>query len=475
MSRVFASSFLTLLISIAGCSSSGSSGKDCEGGKCDDPGSAADRACREACGSDSACVTECREGKALEHCEARREDALLSAQRAFTNDHIRWACADVEGVNTNGRDDRGQEYCEYYAIVQPPPAEEGGEVPSAVDVGRNTGSSTTGLSIELTEDQIFALEDEPTAVVGQCVFTSWHSDIDEPLPICDGGDCPEFALAETAQMPSWTDKRELGFAMTQDFAGMHISINSNGAAADLVEKCLGEPPSGDPENPDDPLHDNYIRGCMKAFSLFKTEWRRSDPSVCVVGARLNECGCGVDTDGDGVADITNATQISRAVIPRQPETDENGDPVIKLRGFRLGTWSGVDELPAGCGFVDTGDTSHTLVSCDLTASDLLGSANDAKGKCREKYGDNVVVHVPIPSGALVCNAPEDGQYADTCGQRPWEVGNEGEAPDPDPEPGQCCKICRTSKACGDTCIPQTSTCSAEPGCACNESDLPEGA
>lgn len=31
----------------------------------------------------------------------------------------------------------------------------------------------------------------------------------------------------------------------------------------------------------------------------------------------------------------------------------------------------------------------------------------------------------------------------------------------------CCKICTTGKACGDTCIQKTDTCSQPPGCACN--------
>lgn len=30
----------------------------------------------------------------------------------------------------------------------------------------------------------------------------------------------------------------------------------------------------------------------------------------------------------------------------------------------------------------------------------------------------------------------------------------------------CCKLCRTSQACGDSCIAFTKTCTKEPGCAC---------
>src|SRR5688500_2994359 len=139
---------------------------DCTDGKCDDPGATADRECEEKCGSNSGdCFSECRDAAALDHCAARKSDAIDSAQKAFTKDNIRWACADVEGVNTNGRDDRGQEYCEYYAVVQPPPATAGGTLPDPVDLGRNRSSgSPTPLSLSLNEDQLFALEDEPDAV-----------------------------------------------------------------------------------------------------------------------------------------------------------------------------------------------------------------------------------------------------------------------------------------------------------------------
>lgn len=38
---------------------------------------------------------------------------------------------------------------------------------------------------------------------------------------------------------------------------------------------------------------------------------------------------------------------------------------------------------------------------------------------------------------------------------------------PAPTSAACCKHCTTGKACGDTCIPQSSTCHQPPGCACN--------
>jgi hypothetical protein len=455
-------SFIAVLtVATASCASEGGGdGPECDGDKCDDPGSSAQRQCELACedSSESDCVSKCREGKAMEHCEARRSDAVDSSQKAFVGDAIRWACSDVEGVNTDGQDDRGQEYCEYYAVVQPPPAEEGGATPPAVDLGRN--GSGKPLALELTEDQLFALEDNSSAIVGQCLFTSWHSDVEGELPACDAGAvpgaCPALSVPDDAALPPWMTSTSLGLELTAEMAQMKVSINSNGAAVDLLEKCMVDPPAGDPENDDDPLNDDYIRGCWKSFQLFGTEWRRSDPTICVAAMRAAECGCGVDSNGDGTPDVTAVADIARALVPRQPSSGG----AVTLRGFRLGTWSGASALPAGCRYLDTGDQSQTLVGCNLTAGDVLSAQTDVKGKCREKYGDNVVVHIPVPGDALVCAPPADGQYSASCGDMvPWTEADSTSA--------ECCRTCSSaSKPCGDSCISKDSTCNQEPGCAC---------
>lgn len=440
--------FFACAITLAACGGGGDRGTLCENGKCDTPGSTADRVCAESCcmaagltgteldtclasapnrfsdSENQACFDECREGEAVAHCEARRADALESSQVAFVPDAIRWACADVDGVNTNNQDDRGQEYCEYYAVIQPPPTEEGGELPPPVDLGRKlNNSSSTPLSLELTDDQLFALEDELDAVVGQCIFTSWHQDVPGPLPVCDGGTCPNLSLPANAVVPSWmADNPEIAVPLSANFMQMKVTINSNFAAVDLVEKCMAPVSQGDPEVANDPLHDPYMRGCMGAFSLFGTEWRRSDPTICTAAMRLSECGCGVDTDADGVADLTidpedqaSRFEVARALIPEQPNAD--GD--VTLRGFKLGTWSDPSGLPAGCHYVDIGEDTQAVVACDLTAGDVIASQSDPKERCREKYGDDVVVHIPVPTAAIVCTPPEENAYSDTCGTYPW--------------------------------------------------------
>jgi hypothetical protein len=371
-----------LLLSLASCSSAGPAGPSCDDGKCDKPDDLPPE----------------------EGCFLRRAEAIETAQRAFVRDAVRWACADVEGVNTNNQDDRGQEYCEYFAIVQPPPEVEGGEPAEPRMVGRTKDNQN--LSVSLTEDQIFALEDDPDAVVGQCVFTSWHSDAPGPVPNCDGQAqvaCPEL----------------FGFELSEQNFQMLDPINSNSAARLLVADCIGEGPAGAADQPEDPLHSDFYRGCMRCGDLFQdglcVPWRRSDPSVCAAIMRLAECDCGLDVTGDGIADPVN---LAEALIPPQPTAEG-----VTFRGFPLGTWSGQDELPGGCRYVEPGDRSNTVVSCDLTAGDLLASASDPKGRCREKFGDNVVVHVPIPADKIVCEPDRTTQYGATCSSEPWVVDN----------------------------------------------------
>ena len=457
---------------------------ECVGAKCDDPSTRDPELQRQ-------------------QCLDRQSEVLDSSNNAFTMDAIRWSCADVEGVNTVGRDSRGQEYCEYFALFQPPPAvsaedlEEGEELvrPDAVDLGRpfpsgdvtdltvcvdedGDGQDDDGRSGEcrttLNEEQLFNLEDHPDEDVGACVFTSWHSDNDFPIINCQDGaggeKCPEEAQI-------------FGFPFTIENFMMKSSINSNGAAQDLVARCFAEPTDDVLPNryehmdviPDDwsdesnPETEPFFRGCMESQGLFATGWRRSDPAVCAVANRLRECGC-------GVPGVTNSLELGAAVVPTQPR-DGSSD----LRGFKLGTWDDAKGLPPGCRYADTGETSQFLVFCDLTAADVLGSLNDPKETCRATYGANVVVHVPIPAAAISCEPSGEGEGAG-CGAAPWVIGNEGttEEPEEPEEPedllGNCCVDGRgeledggNRTGCENSTV-QDAVCAADGWCCSNAWD-----
>jgi hypothetical protein len=381
-------------------------------------------ACGGSDGEDDGGSTECLSAKcdtpggpADKQCEARQAEVLNSSQRGFTPTDIRWACADVEGVNAVNRDDRGQEYCEYFALFQPPTLD-GGDRPDAVDLGRTLGNGSTtehGVCAEgesgddcrvtLSEDQLFWLEDNPSEIVGACVFTTWHADVKDD--ICDG-ECT-------------AEQQVYGFPFTAENFRMKVSFNSNRAAADLVQRCYD--PSGNdkvPEdwaNVDDPYTEPFFRGCMEVQDHFGTGWRRSDPSVCAVSNRLRECGC-------AAPGVTNGTELGDAVVPPQPRDGQSGE--VTKRGFDIATWDNRDGLPPGCRYGNFGDGSKTLALCDLTAADVLASRSDPKEACRAAYGNNIVVHVPLPASAITCNPPE-GPLGAGCGELPWNIGQEGES------------------------------------------------
>lgn len=347
-----------------------------------------------ACGSDEGLPQNCEQDfkcdipddPADRSCALRREDAFNPNQFAFTQDYLRWSCADVAGVT---QADRGQEYCEYFAMVALPPVEAGEDAPETAILGRNLGptyeSGTTEERLELSFHQINELESRDDEVVGQCIFSTWNSDIAAPLAACSDENCSEL----------------LGVPMSREIFSMKFEVNSAEAARILVEDCLVEPPAGDLENPRDPLHNDFFRACMLNEEINGTAFRKSDTTVCAAVTRLAECGCSYDSlDGESLAEFIS------------PDS---------RRGFPLGGWSAVDELPAGCEYVDEGEGSQTLVQCQLTGADVVAGAFDLKGSCMQKYGDKVVVHVPMPAAPRVSCSPEQSEspYAATCTELPW--------------------------------------------------------
>ena len=276
------------LLGAGGCAEDdGESGTDpdCVGGKCDVPG-----------------------GPAEQNCEARQAEVLSSSNRGFTPEGIRWACADVDGVIATGSSDdpRGQEYCEYFAVVNVPQA--GGV--EALDFGRvltstHTTNTTTPLALcidgegtedcraTITVDQLDEITDTPEAVVGACVFTSWHADVEDELPVC-------------ASDPSTCrlDHEGVSFSGNFGYLGMKGAFNNNGAANSLVRDCANltgtsSVPEPDFSDPDASANDPFFRGCVAtAQGGAGVEWRRSDPSICAAVIHTLECGCsapGVET------------------------------------------------------------------------------------------------------------------------------------------------------------------------------------
>jgi hypothetical protein len=362
-----------LAAAVAACASNSTpppDDEDCSDGHCDLP-------------TDPATVS----------CQKRRADAFNFNHYAFETDFMRWSCADVDGVTL---DDRGQEYCEYFAVVKPPQV--GTDPVQPLVLGKNKGEKssygTTPSAVTLSPQQVTALEADETKVVGQCIFTSWNSDIAGPVPVCkdDPAKCPSV----------------LGVPVDDKTFRMTFRVNSAAAGKKLVDDCFADPPAGNPHNKRDPLHDDFVRGCMFDHVLNKTEFRKSDTNVCTAAARMHECGCSLTTTAGTLGDAIS--------------------PTTKM-GFPLGTWAGfvvgdqaASKLPPSCHYIDAGANSQTLVSCDLTAGDLLTGAPDVRSYCQDKYADNIVVHVPVPAAKVTCDPySSTSYYADSCTAMPWVV------------------------------------------------------
>jgi hypothetical protein len=391
--------------------------------------------------------------------------------RGFVPDALRWAAADIgpstraghQGVNAVGVDDRGQEYVEYYAVISPRlvAAELDGEPIALGQLIDDQGNATDNA---LPDDVARALEDaeDGEQTVGACIFHSWHLDIETPLAACDGaGDCMERAPAAGTDASFPFEEYAVPLPLTPENFRMKGFFNKNRAAADLVEQCFrGTAQNGDPVIPafeaGTQTEDPFFRGCIGSAGLFNTEWRRSDPSVCAAANRLRECGCSIPGVTDGLELAAAATAVGNAVVP--PEGADGW-----YRGFMLGRWSDSDpkELsttplserlgpPAGCRYVNIGDDSKTVMACRLTVDDFLDDVEDPKETCREKYGMDVVVHVPVPGGAIECS-PDGSEANASCGARPWNIGFEGDA-DPAAESKSDCFAARADGGCSDDAI-----------------------
>ena len=300
-------------------------------------------------------------------CTRRRTDAFNANRLQFNDGFLRWSCNDVQGVTL---DDRGQEYCEYFAIAKPDDAA------APLVLGKNKGETsaygTTDATVTLSAQQVTGLEADTTKVVGQCVFTSWNSDLDMPV----------------------TADPVLGVPVAAEPFRMTFRVNSTAAAQKLVDQCfVQDAPGGELRD------DDFLRGCLLDADINRTEFRKSDTTICSSMMRLAECGC--TTTG-------TETPLDELVSPNDK------------RGFVLGTWTGIDKLPPSCHYIELGDGSNTVVGCDLTAGDLLAGAADVRAYCQDKYADNVVVHVPIPKANVTCD-PETSYspYAATCTATPW--------------------------------------------------------
>lgn len=334
----------------------------CLGAKCDDAGMDTDVPGLDTDGDED-------EASA---CELRRSEAFDLSRPAYTADAIRWSCADVDGVAAV---DRGQEYCDYFAVVQLP----GSEPFMHGRIFSDEDGTLQETRTSIDDDERAVLEKiDPQMEVGACMFSSWFAEID--LAECEGDECPTLH----------------GLPIRAESFRTRQLNNTWRAAAGIVEACTEWP--YDTEASDD----DFLRSCAHVQDGAGVHWRKSDPILCASAMRLRECGCS----------LTSGDSLGPALASRD------------AGGFPLGSWSDAEALPAGCRYVEVADdAANILVACSITAAALLQNGMEIKDYCRSTYADNVVVHVPVAPEAIECSPPADGPHAATCTDEPWLVEN----------------------------------------------------
>jgi hypothetical protein len=312
-------------------------------------------------------------------CNARKIEAFNPNRMSFQPNFLRWSCLDTDGRLPT---ERRQEYCEYFAIVEVP--DDDGKPGAPHVLGRNLGAENTDgqtpFGLDLTTEEIAALDADPDAIVGQCVFTSWNADVEANLP-----------------------EREIqGEPLSAEVFQMKIDPNTRDAAACLVSECMGLlPPQEEVAPYGITLDDDFTRGCFLNSFINETHDRKSDSMICSAAMRLAECGCGLTID----AEVDEVLAQSDTL------------------GFRLGSWDDASEAKAPCEHVSLGEgDNHNLVVCPITAAQLANNHAEVKAFCQETYADEVVVHVDITPQAVLCTPePAADDYAASCSAEPWVI------------------------------------------------------
>ena len=332
------SALIAVVLAAGGCDEEaarpgGAMETECVGAKCDTPS-----------------------GEGSELCEGRRNAAFTNGKEAFTPTSLRWSCNDVPGVTAQ---DRGQEYCEYWALLR---TESNVHQLGRVD---SDGRSELPVSPDLTDDELFYLEEaEPDDVVGACVFSSWKS----------GPERHVLGLRRSAG-PSRRRRQLPSQPQVQHAGGWPWTSWSSARTVPRRPTACGRTRSTG-------------AACTPTICS-ATGWRKSDATICSAAVQMAECSCRL-TSGAPMTDLG------------RPD-----DP-----GFVLGSWESEDDVPDPCHYIRMDDAgSKVLVACEITAREARDNMHDLKQWCREGYGERIVVHVPVDPSAVEC----DG----SCGETPW--------------------------------------------------------
>lgn len=291
---------------------------------------------------------------------------------------VRWQCGDRPGVD--GVDDRGQEYCEYFAISK------GKRVDNFADA-------------------------DPKAPL-YCYFTSVYGDV-------ASGTARDAALAKELSKPE-----NLNATVDKSLVRMKGPFNTRGAATTLVVDAM---------NVKSDVNDERQAACFLATidpankanaEKLKTACRGKKLSTKTAWSKVQKLGAKVPVAGDATYENFRDTvacmsvgrlqnggvdwrmsdpHITQVVVRANDECSCTYSALPDaLEGFMQGTWSSKDALPAGCKRVKVnGQDYQHLTVCEIPASERsdletsLDYSENLQAYCNERFGKDIVMTAPL--------------------------------------------------------------------------------
>ncbi len=311
-------------------------------------------------------------------CQENIQRHITVRPQELSDGVVRWQCGDRPGVD--GASDRGQEYCEYFAV-------------------------SNGKRVDNFADA------DPSKPLS-CFFTSVYMDVAK-------GTTRDAALAKEL-----SKKENLNATVNKDLVRMKGQFNSRGAATTLVVDAMNVAKDKNDErqaacflasiDPANKANAEKLKAACRGkdlsvasawtkatklgakiptskasnFDMYKdtvacmsvgrlenggVDWRMSDPHIAQVVVRANdECGC------------------TYSALPDA------------LEGFLQGSWSSKDALPAGCrrAKVAGSDYQHMTI-CDISESERsdletsLDYSENLQAYCNERFGKDIVLTAPL--------------------------------------------------------------------------------
>lgn len=142
--------------------------------------------------------------------------------------------------------------------------------------------------------------------------------------------------------------------------------------------------------------------------------------------------------------------------------DGGAEELSNLRGTPTdgGKLDGACDGVAVVDFACVRDGDYQFYSCEE------GTPSPTWTACAE--GDVCMGH--RDNATALCVDPDDILFGSGPGMEPgsdWWLDETARREAEDQGGGSCCKVCSSSKACGDSCISRSKTCEVGRGCACN--------